>query len=56
MIDITQHNFYWFVIGCVVVVYLIDWAVDWIWFQLSIGTSLTPTGSFGNGMPIIGTK
>ena len=33
MIDITQHNFYWFVIGCVVVVYLINWAVDWIWFR-----------------------
>ena len=33
MIVITQYNFYWFVIGYVVAAYLIDWAVDWIWFR-----------------------
>ena len=33
MIDVTQENFYWFLIAYVVAVYLVDWAVDWIWFK-----------------------
>ena len=30
---ITQHNFYWFLIGYVVAAYLIVWATEWLWFK-----------------------
>ena len=33
MINVTHENFYWFLIAYVVAVYLVDWAVDWIWFR-----------------------
>ena len=32
MIDVTLETFYWFLIA-VVAVYLVYWAVDWIWFR-----------------------
>ena len=33
MIDVTQETFYWFLIADVVAVYLVCWAVDWVWFR-----------------------
>lgn len=33
MTDVTQETFYWFLIAYVVAVYLVHWAVDWIWFR-----------------------
>ncbi len=33
MLTVTQHNFYWFLIGYVVAAYVIDWVADRIWFM-----------------------
>ena len=33
MIVINDHNFYWFLIGYVVAVYVFDWVSDWAWFK-----------------------
>ena len=33
MINVSHENFYWFLIAYVVAVYLVYWAVDWIWFR-----------------------
>ncbi len=43
MIDDTQENFYWFLIAYVLAVYLVDWAVDWIWFRY-LDRSVARTG------------
>jgi hypothetical protein len=29
---VTEHNFYWFLIGYVIAAYVIDWAADRSWF------------------------